>query len=91
MNQTTHVVRGTIHPDGTLELAEPLTLPAGEVEVTLRPVKTERQGENWFDYLQRTRAELEASGAVFRTKQEIDADIEDMRDWGEDRLVEILP
>jgi hypothetical protein len=91
MNQTTHVVRGTIRPDGTLELAEPLTLPAGEVEVTLRPVKTERQGENWFDYLQRTRAELEASGAVFRTKQEIDADIEDMRDWGEDRLVEILP
>jgi hypothetical protein len=31
--------------------------------------------------MQRTRAELEAIGHGFRTKEEIDADIEDMRDW----------
>jgi hypothetical protein len=88
MNQTTHVVRGTIHPDGTLELAEPLTLPAGEVEVTLRPVKTVRQGENWFECLERIRARREATGYPFRTKEEIDADLEADRDWGEDRLEE---
>jgi hypothetical protein len=81
MNETSNVLRGILHPDGTLELADRPTLPAGDVEVTIRPAARVVTGENWLEYLQRTRAELEASGAVFRTKEEIDADIEDMRDW----------
>ncbi len=86
MNETSHVIRGTLNPDGTLELAERPDLPAGPVEVTIRPVAEVPKSGNWFDYLRRARAELEASGAVFRTKEEIDADIEEMRDWGEDGL-----
>jgi hypothetical protein len=82
-------VLGTLHPDGTLELAERPSLPAGQVEVTIRPATAERKAESLINYLQRTRAELEASGAVFRTKEEIDADLAADRDWGEDRFDEI--
>ena len=81
MNETSHVIRGTLNPDGTLELAERPDLPAGPVEVTIRPVAEVPKNGNWFDYLQRARAELEAAGHRFRTKEEIDADIEDLRDW----------
>jgi len=81
MNEATNVLRGILHPDGTLELTERPTLPAGQVEVTIRPVVEPVKGENWLEYLQRTRAKLEASGATFRTKEEIDSDIEEMRDW----------
>jgi hypothetical protein len=88
MKELSNVLRGILHPDGTLELAERPTLPAGDVEVTIRPVVAQQPQESWFEYLQRTRAELEASGAVFRTKAEIDADIEEMRDW-DSRLDEI--
>jgi hypothetical protein len=81
-------IPGTLNPDGTLELAERPTLPAGPVEVTIRPVVAKRKGENWFECLQRIRAEREAAGYPFRTKEEIDADLEDIRDWGDDRLDE---
>ena len=88
MNEPSNVLRGILHPDGTLELAERPSLPAGNVEVTIRPVVEVAAGENWLEHLQWTRAELEASGATFRTKEEIDADLEDLRDW-DSRLDEI--
>src|SRR5579859_2826383 len=88
MDESSNVIRGILHPDGTLELSKRPTLLAGDVEVAIRPVAKEVAGENWLEYLQRTRAELEASGAVFRTKEEIDAEMADDRDWGEDRLDE---
>jgi hypothetical protein len=86
MNETTNVVRGILHPDGTLELAERLTLPAGAVEVMVWPVMREAKGESWFESLERIRAEREAAGYPFRTKEEIDADLEADRDWGEERI-----
>jgi hypothetical protein len=89
MNEPSNVLRGILHPDGTLELAERPTLPAGDVEVTIRPVAKVVNGENWLECLQRIRAEREAAGYPFRTKEEIDAEIAENRDWGEDRLDEI--
>jgi hypothetical protein len=88
MNETSNVLRGILHPDGTLELAERPTLPAGDVEVTIRPVTKVVPGENWLEYLMRIRAEREASGYPFRTKEEIDAEMAEDRDWGEDELDE---
>jgi hypothetical protein len=35
--------------------------------------------EDWWQYLQRARAEIEASGAKFRTAEEIEAEHEDFR------------
>lgn len=93
MSQTPNIVRGTLLPDGTLELAERPSLPAGPVEVTIRPfstpARTSVSGENWWECLQRLRAEREASGVPFRTREEIDIEIEEMRSGGVDRIDEI--
>jgi hypothetical protein len=90
MNETSNVVRGILHPDGTLELAERPTLPAGDVEVTIRPVTgpvgDKARAETLWEVMERSRAELEASGHRFRTTEEIDADIAEMRDWGDDEI-----
>lgn len=88
MSEPSNVLRGILHPDGTLELAERPTLPAGDVEVTIRPVAKVVAGENWLECLMRIRAEREAAGYPFRTKEELDAEMADIRDWGEDRLEE---
>jgi hypothetical protein len=90
MNEPSNVVRGILHPDGTLELAERPTLPAGDVEVTIRPAAKVVTGENWLECLQRIRSEREAAGYPFRTKAEIDAEINDLRSW-DDGQGEILP
>jgi hypothetical protein len=37
MNETPNIVRGVLKPDGTLELDERPSMPAGRVEVTIRP------------------------------------------------------
>src|SRR5437016_3055941 len=38
MSQTAIVVQGTVKPDGTLELAEKLDIPAGRVQVVIQPL-----------------------------------------------------
>jgi hypothetical protein len=81
MNETPKIVRGVLNPDGTLVLDERPSLPAGRVEVTIRPLEKQGEAEDWWAYMQRARAELEAAGHGFRTKEEIDADIENLRDW----------
>jgi len=45
-------------------------------------------GEDWWQYLQRARAELEGAGHCFRAKDEIDADIESLR-WGDERIEDV--
>ncbi len=83
------VVQGTLKPDGTLELDEKPNLPAGRVEVVLRAVPSAHPpAEDWWQVLQRARAELEASGHRFRSKEEIDASLEDLRS-GDERLEEV--
>ncbi len=50
MSETTKVVRGIIRPDGSLELAEPLSWPPGEVfEVTFRSLSTENSERAGFE------------------------------------------
>ena len=48
----------------------------------------EPHAETLWESMQRSRAELEASGYSFRSKEEIDADIADMRDW-DDKVDEV--
>lgn len=83
MNLTQVVVEGTLNPDGSLEVAEKLGLPPGRVRVTVEVLDepaSASAGEDWFEYLQRARAEREAAGVRFRTREEIDAEIDAMRD-----------
>ena len=72
-------VHGTLNEDGTLILAESPALPAGPVEVVIRPVQPLGLSEDWWLYLQRVRADLEAAGHPFRSKDEIDAEIDELR------------
>jgi hypothetical protein len=83
------VIKGTLNADGSLELAERPSLPAGPVEVTIRSLPTANTvGEDFLQYLQQARTELEASGAMFRTKEEIDADLDELRS-GDKRLEDV--
>jgi hypothetical protein len=83
------VVRGTLKPDGSLELDSPPNLPAGPVEVILRSLSSPAQSsEDWWQYLQRARAESEAGGGPYRTEEEIEEERQDFR-RGDDRIEEI--
>lgn len=66
------IVKGAVKPDGTLELAEPLKLPPGPVEIAVQP-QPSAPGQDpkagWWPALQRLRAELEASGYPFFTRE----------------------
>ena len=67
------VLRGTLKPDGSLELDNPPDLPPGPVEVVLRSLSSSTQsGGDWWQYLQQARAELVAAGGPFRTTEDIE-------------------
>lgn len=85
MIQTT-VIRGTLNPDGTLNLETRPEVPAGPVEVTIRAVaQPSASTENWWEFLQRSRAELQAAGSTFMTEEDVQSHIEDLRS-GDERL-----
>jgi hypothetical protein len=89
MNAYPVVVEGTLKPDGTLELDQRPDLPAGRVRVTVQPLaEASPVAEDWWQCLQRSRAELEAAGHRFRTEEEIEAEREDFRS-GDERVEEI--
>lgn len=87
MNATSITVPGVVKPDGTLEVAGPVSLPAGPVQVQVQPASPSPQ-EDWWQYLQRCRAELEASGATFRRGVDIAAEMEQIR--GEHERVDAI-
>jgi hypothetical protein len=90
MMATVHViVRGTLKPDGSLELDSPPNLPAGPVEVVVRSFAAPDPGnEDWWQYLQRVRAELEAAKEPFRTAEAINKERQDFH-GGNDRIEEM--
>ncbi len=85
MNGPEVIVRGRLTAEGTLKLDAQPALPAGPVEVLIRPMSSEGEAGDWWQYLQRARAELEAAGYRFRTKDEIEAEIESLRS-GDERI-----
>jgi hypothetical protein len=81
MTQNETVIEGTPKPDGTLELDEKPNLPPGRVKVVLRREAESRPLlENWWRYMQRSRRELEASGARFMDEPELEAHIDWLRE-----------
>jgi hypothetical protein len=79
------VVRGNLGADGTLTLHDKPSRPAGPVEVTLRPLRpAPPEQTGWLGYLRQARAEFEAAGHPFRTKEDIDADLAALRADRED-------
>jgi hypothetical protein len=76
------VVEGTLKPDGTLELDQKPNLSPGRVTVVLRqkPQPLQPPQEDWWQYLQRIRAEREAAGYPFMNEQQMSAYIEWLRE-----------
>ncbi len=80
------IVHGWLKADGTVELGSKPPLPVGPVEIIIRSLSAApAQSEDWWQYLQRARRELEAAGHRFRTKEEIDATLTDLRS-GDERI-----
>ena len=86
---TQAIVQGTLKPDGTLELDQKPNLEPGRVTVVLNRVPEPTQAkENWFQCLQRIRAEREAAGYPFMNEAEMNAHIEWLREG--DRIDDLL-
>jgi hypothetical protein len=76
------VVAGTLKPDGTLELDQKPNLAPGRVTVVLRQDSEAAAPpqEDWWQFLQRTRHELEAAGHPFMNEEEVNANIAWLRE-----------
>jgi hypothetical protein len=88
MNQEVIEIHGQVQSDGTLLLDERLQLPAGRVLVTVQPIVVPEATN-----LARFRATMEkiwagqkARGHVSRTKEEIDLEIQQLRQEAEEEL-----
>jgi hypothetical protein len=79
LNET--VIEGTLKPDGTLELDQKPDLPPGRVKVVLRQEAASQPPlEDWWQFMRRSRHELEASGARFMNESDVNAHIEWLRE-----------
>ncbi len=77
-------VLGTVRADGTLELDEKLSVSPGRVKVRVEavPMPEAKPAEGLVEFVDRLRREMEEAGHKFRTKEEIDAEIEELRnEW----------
>jgi hypothetical protein len=90
MNAIPLEMSGVIKPDGTLELEGRTTLPPGRVRVTLTvtPEPSEQREDTWT-VLERIWKENEARGANPRTREEIDAEVNALRDELEEHANQI--
>ena len=81
------VLHGRVLPDGTLELNQPVGLPPGEVQVTVEPAPVATSPkEDLLAVMSRIRAAQDARGYQPRTREEIDAGIETLREEAEERI-----
>ena len=88
MSDQTIEVQGTVQPNGTLVLDQRLDLPAGRVRVTLQPLAASEPPSlaRFQAMMQQIWAGQKDRGHVPRTKEEIDADIRELRDEAEEEL-----
>jgi hypothetical protein len=84
-------VTGILHPDGTLVLDRRPDLPPGKVTVTVRAeVEAVPPKEDWWQLMQRIRAEREAAGYPFLNESQMAEHIDWLREEDDriDRLRE---
>jgi hypothetical protein len=78
MSQSAIVVQGIVTADGTLELAEKLNVPAGRVQVVIQPLP-DASRDPLLQRMEVVWAGQKARGHVPRTREEIDAELRDLR------------
>jgi hypothetical protein len=79
MNTPAVVLEGRVQPDGTLEVSAKVDLPAGPVQVIVRPAPEPVQPDRFWKMMESIWADRRASGQPPRSREQIDADIEAMR------------
>jgi hypothetical protein len=88
--EVTHLtVDGLITSDGFLHVDSRINLPPGPVHVTIEKPEQPAGREDTWSVLQAIWAARKERGTVARTKEEIDAEIDEMRDADEEPMREI--
>ena len=88
MSANIEVIHGLVRADGTLEVPGKVGVTPGPVEITVRAVPaTAPTTGDWWAVLQQIQARQAARGRTGQTAEEIDAEINAMRDeWEEHQL-----
>lgn len=86
MTPTHLVVEGTLNADGTLVLDTKLALPPGRVQLIVQPLPELPKDDPFWQRMQEIWAAQKARGQVPRTKEEIDAEINALRDEAEEEM-----
>lgn len=85
--EQTYAASGTLENGRLIHLDAPLpiSLPAHRVRITLEPIAPELcTGDKFIDHIKKLRADLEKNGFRFRSKEDIDRQIQEERDtWGD--------
>lgn len=78
-------ITGTLETDQLIRLDVPISLPVRRVRITLEPAAPELcTGDEIIEHVRKLRVNLEKSGFRFRSKEEIDQQIQEERDaWGD--------
>jgi hypothetical protein len=80
MSASTVVIQGVVKPDGTLELDGKVPLPPGRVSVTVQAVPYSQETDPFFIMLREIRAARERAGLPPRSREEIDAQLREIRE-----------
>ena len=75
-----YTVTGTLVDEQTVKLDQPLSWPASRVRVTVELLATAQSQQAFLSKLSAIRQRLRASGYRSRTKEEIDAQIQAVRE-----------
>jgi hypothetical protein len=87
MSEMQVVVDGTLQPDGTLKLDETPNLPPGPVRVTMQAVVAPaRPRAGLMERMAVVWADQKARGEVARSREEIDSELNAMRDEAEGEM-----
>jgi hypothetical protein len=89
MSTVSVIVEGVVKPDGTLEVPQKLDLPAGRVQVTVQWVTEPTQPDRFWNMMESIWADLRAGGRTPRTREEIDAEIDALRNEAEEEMQDV--
>jgi hypothetical protein len=82
-------VEGLVKSDGSVEVSEKVSLPAGKVQVTLVPWPQLPQDDPFWQMMQKIWDGQKARGHVARTSSEVEAEREALREEWDTRMSEI--
>jgi hypothetical protein len=88
VDSTVIVLEATVTPEGALQFADRLPLPPGKVRITIEPLQN-RPGLGVLEVLAQVHAAQAGRGFKGRTREEIDADVQVLRDEWEERREEV--